>query len=194
MLCINVFLCLFVIMLFLFGGVSSSSWCTCKRKGTNSSHVRGIQFFTPRPPSPPPTHTQKKNKKKKNKKNKKKLKKSQVTGVTNTYQFFTRQKLSNEFFTCVRNWYQFFTPEKKSRQFFTGVTNTYQFFTRQKLSTWEIWAQILDPKIYRNWPYVNFTFGKCDVLVPVLLMGVKFMKWEIYGSTELCYAVTMRVL
>ena len=131
--------------------------------------------------------------------------------VTNWYQFFTPQKntghrcdeylpflytseINNEFFTCVRNWYQFFTcvrnwyqfftPEKKSHKFFTGETNAYQFFTRQKISTWEIWAQILDPKIYRKWPYVNFTFGKCDVLVPILLMGVKFTKWEIYGSTK----------
>ena len=100
-------------------------------------------------------------------------------------EFFACVRNWYQFFTCVRNWYQFFTPEKKSHQFFTGVTNTYQFFTRQKLSTWEIWAQILDPKIYRNWPYVNFTFGKCDELVPILLMGVKFTKWEIYGSTML---------
>ena len=26
-------------------------------------------------------------------------------------------------------------------------------------STWEIWAQILDPKINRNWPYANFTLA-----------------------------------
>ena len=90
------------------------------------------------------------------------------SGVTRTgkYLLSLKRKLSpwikylvllemiNEFFTCVRNWYQFFTPEKKSHQFFTGVTNIYQFFTRQKLSTWEIWAQILNPKIYRNWLYV----------------------------------------
>ena len=69
--------------------------------------------------------------------------------------FFTCMRNWYHYFTCVRNWYQIFTPEKKSHQFFTGVTNTYQFFTRQKLSTWEIWAQLLDPKIYRNWPYVN---------------------------------------
>ena len=100
-------------------------------------------------------------------------------------EFFTCVRNWYKFFTCVRNWYQFFTSEKKSHQFFTGVMKTYQFFTCQKLSTWEIWAQILDPKIYRNWPYVNFTFRKCDVLVPILLMGVKFTKWEIYGSTGL---------
>ena len=42
----------------------------------------------------------------------------------------------------------------------------------------------------RNWPNVNFTFDKCDVLVPILLMGVKFTKWEIYGSTELSHLRT----
>ena len=99
-------------------------------------------------------------------------------------EIFTCMRNWYQFFKCVRNWYQFFTPEKKSHQFFTGVTNTYKFFTRQKLSTWEIWAQLLDPKIYRNWPYVNFTFGQCDVLVPILLIGVKFMKWDIYGSID----------
>ena len=104
-----------------------------------------------------------------------------------TNEFFTCVRNWYQFFTSVRNWYQFFTPEKKSHQFFTGVTNTYQFFTRQKLSTWEIWAQILDLKIYRNWPYINFTFGKCDVLVPIFLMGVKFTKWEINGSTARLY-------
>ena len=43
----------------------------------------------------------------------------------------------------------------------------------------------LSIKFRLNWPYVNFTFFKCDVLVPTLLMGVKFTKWEIYGSTGL---------
>ena len=92
-----------------------------------------------------------------------------------------------QFFTCVRYWYQFFTCVRYWYQFFTRVRNWYQFFTRQKLSTCEIWAQILPPKIYRNWPYVNLTFCKCDVLVPILLMGVKFTKCEIYGSTKLLY-------
>ena len=139
-------------MLFLFGGVSSSSWCTCKRNW--------YQFFTP-------------------------PKKNTGHRCDKYLPILYTSEIIKEFFTCVRNWYQFFTPEKKSHQFFTGVTNTYKFFTRQKLSTWEIWAQILDLKIYRNWPYVNFTFGKCDVLIPILLMGVKFTKWEIYGSTRL---------
>ena len=43
----------------------------------------------------------------------------------------------------------------------------------------EIWAQMLDPQNYRNWPYANFTFSKSDVLVPILhtmwnLRNVKF--------------------
>ena len=28
----------------------------------------------------------------------------------------------------------------------------------------------------QNWPYVNFTFSKYDVLVPILLKGVKLTK------------------
>ena len=31
-----------------------------------------------------------------------------------------------------------------------------------------LWAQMLDPKNYRNWPYANFSFSKSDVLVPIL--------------------------
>ena len=89
-----------------------------------------------------------------------------------------------QFLTCVRYWYQFFTRVKNWYQFISCVKNRYQFFTRQKLSTCEIWAQISDPKIYRFWPYVNITFCKYDVLVPVLLTGVKFTKCEIYGSTK----------
>ena len=42
--------------------------------------------------------------------------------------------------------------------------------------TWEIWAQILDPKIYHNWPYVNFTFGKYDVFLPSFRLVVKYTK------------------
>ena len=104
----------------------------------------------------------------------------------------------SQFFTCVRYWYQFFTCVRYWYKFFTRVRNWYQFFTRQKLSTCEIWAQILPPppppppkkkkkkkKNYRNWPYVNLTFSKCDVFVPILLNGVKFTKCEIYGSTQL---------
>ena len=33
------------------------------------------------------------------------------------------------------------------------------------------------PNDYRNSLYVNFTFGKCDVLVPICTMGVKLTKW-----------------
>ena len=114
------------------------------------------------------------------------------TCVSNWYQLFTYKRNWYQFFTCKRNWYLFFTHVKvigtnsshpKNTQV-TGVTNTYQFFTRQKLSTREIWAQSLDPKIYRNWPYVNFTFGKCNVLIPIFFMDVKFTKWKIYGSTQ----------
>ena len=33
------------------------------------------------------------------------------------------------------------------------------------------------PNDYRSSRYVNFTFGKCDVLVPIGIMDVKFTKW-----------------
>ena len=40
----------------------------------------------------------------------------------------------------------------------------------------DLWDEF---SIVRNWPYVNFAFGKRNLSVPILLMGVKLTKWEI---------------
>ena len=109
--------------------------------------------------------------------------------MTNTYQFFTRQKLSSN------SSHVWGIGTSSSHVWGIGTSSSYP--RKSRTSSSQVWriltnssyvrnyqAQILDPKIYRNWPYVNFTFGKCDVLVPVLLMCVKFTKWEIYGSTK----------
>ena len=90
---------------------------------------------------------------------------------------------------CVRDLYVYRigTNSSHQRKLRTWASHVWrilnQFFTRQIISTWEIWAQI-SPPIYRNWPFVNFNFGKCDVLVSFLLMGEKFSMCDIYGSTD----------
>ena len=104
------------------------------------------------------------------------------------YWFFTFVKIEYQFFTGVKNWYRFFTFVKIEYQFFTYEKNrtspsqVARIRTNSSQLKWErceIWAQMLDPQNYRNWPYANLTFSKSDVLVPILhtvwnLRNVKF--------------------
>ena len=97
-------------------------------------------------------------------------------------------KIEYQFFTGVKNWYQFFILVKIKYQFFTSEKNRTSPSQMARMRTnssqlkWErceIWAQMLDPQNYRNWPYANFTFSKSEELVPILhtvwnLWNVKF--------------------
>ena len=101
------------------------------------------------------------------------------TGVKNWYLFFTFVKIEYQFCTCVKNWYLFFTFVKIEYRFFTSEKNRTSpsqmarmrtDSSQLKMRRCEIWAQMLDPLNYRNWPYANFTFSKSEELVPILNM------------------------
>ena len=95
------------------------------------------------------------------------------------YQFFTDLRIWYRFFTCGRIWYRFFTFVKIWYQFFQFENDRTRYSHIDNIKS-EIWAQILHPKNYRNWPYVNFTFAKSAFSVPILHMmwNLRSVKFE----------------